>query len=157
MHKQLNKGEASAFAAQVESLFPHAHFLTKHTRIEQHDDCILIDGSSAFFQHNGRLIPLLRFVLKNDSFYSTLKKVTVDKGAIKFLTSGADVMRPGVTHCDPLVQKDELVLVIDETHKKPLAIGVALLSSQDLLTAASGKVIKSLHYVGDKLWQQYVK
>ncbi|RME78012.1 RNA-binding protein [Candidatus Woesearchaeota archaeon] len=96
----------------------------------------------------GRLAPSLKFLLKD--LY--LPKVTVDMGAVKFVVGGADIMRPGVTACDEGVMQGDLVVVVDETHGKPLAVGEALMGSEELLAATSGKVVKNLHYVGDDLW-----
>ena len=53
-----------------------------------------------------------------------LRKVAVDMGAIKFITlSGADIMRPGITKIDPLIQKGEIIEVVDETHDQSLVVG----------------------------------
>ncbi|MFX1258834.1 MAG: DUF1947 domain-containing protein, partial [Promethearchaeota archaeon] len=43
-------------------------------------------------------IPVLSFLLENKV---DLKTIVVDKGAIRFVTNGADVMRPGITSIDP--------------------------------------------------------
>ena len=49
-------------------------------------------------------------------------------GAVKFMSSGADVMRPGITELDHEIKKDEIVVVVDQTHKKPLCVSKALFS-----------------------------
>jgi len=41
---------------------------------------------------------------------------------------------------------------VEETHRKPLAIGKALMEGPQMVEADSGKAIKSIIYVGDKLW-----
>lgn len=73
-------------------------------------------------------------------------------GAIKFVTSGADIMRPGIVELEEGISKDEIICIIDENNKKPLAIGITLMSGEEIQQATSGKVIKNLHYVGDRLW-----
>ena len=73
-------------------------------------------------------------------------------GAVKFVVNGADIMRPGITHIDDDVTKNGIVAIVDERHGKPLAVGISQLSAIDLRNASSGKVIKSLHYVNDPLW-----
>jgi PUA domain protein len=45
-----------------------------------------------------------------------------------------------------------LILIVDERHGKPLAIGLSLCSSEEMKTADRGKVVKNLHYVGDRIW-----
>jgi len=45
-----------------------------------------------------------------------------------------------------------VVAVVDERHGKPLAVGVSLMSSEDILAATHGKMILSKHHVNDALW-----
>ncbi|MBU3902438.1 MAG: RNA-binding protein, partial [Candidatus Thermoplasmatota archaeon] len=59
------------------------------------------------------------------------KYVTVDKGAVKFVCNGADIMVPGVVDADSSVKKNDLVWIRDEKHKKPLAVGVALMNAEE--------------------------
>ena len=39
------------------------------------------------------------------------------------------------------------------THKKPLAIGWSLMAGREMADASKGKGIKTLHWVGDELWE----
>jgi PUA domain protein len=78
--------------------------------------------------------------------------VTIDMGAIGFITKGADVMAPGITDADPGIQKDDIVWVCDEKHHKTLAVGIALLTGEEMKLKQPGKAVKILHYVGDRLW-----
>lgn len=80
------------------------------------------------------------------------KWVEVDHGAIPFLMKGADCMVAGVHDADASIEVGELVWIRDMTHKRPLAIGWATLSGEDLKTTTKGKGIKTLHWVGDELW-----
>jgi PUA domain protein len=79
--------------------------------------------------------------------------VTVDMGAVKFVYNGADVMAPGIVNADPTIEKDDLVWVRDERNLQPLAIGKALMSGIEMISANKGKAIETLHYVGDRLWE----
>ena len=78
--------------------------------------------------------------------------VVVDKGAIRFVSNGADIMAPGIVEADPEIKEGDFVIIVEETHRKPLAIGKALMEGQQMVDADSGKAIKSITYVGDKLW-----
>jgi PUA domain protein len=60
-------------------------------------------------------------------------------------------MCPGIVSADPDIKAGDPVIIVEETHNKPLAIGTAIISGADM-KASSGKAIKSVHYVGDKLW-----
>jgi PUA domain protein len=79
--------------------------------------------------------------------------VTVDMGAVKFVYNGADVMAPGIVNADLTIERADLVWVRDEKNLQPLAIGKALMSGIEMISANNGKAIETLHYVGDKLWE----
>ena len=80
------------------------------------------------------------------------KWVEVDHGAIPFLMNGADCMVAGVQAADDSIIDGELVWIRDVTHKKPLAIGWSTMSGSELANSAKGKGIKTLHWIGDELW-----
>ena len=81
------------------------------------------------------------------------KWVDVDHGAIPFLMNGADCMVAGVQAADEDIAVGELVWIRDMTHKKPLAIGWSTMDGQEMATATKGKGIKTLHWIGDELWE----
>ncbi len=78
--------------------------------------------------------------------------VAVDHGAIRFLMNGADCMVAGVSGADAEVQEGDLVWVRDETHGRPLALGWAMMAGSEMPEATSGKAVKTVHWVGDELW-----
>lgn len=78
--------------------------------------------------------------------------VTVDTGAISFVSDGADIMRPGITEADPGIESGNLVVIVEEAHGKALAIGEAMTEGSDMV-GEQGKVIRSLHHVGDELYE----
>ena len=47
---------------------------------------------------------------------------------------------------------EDIVLIIDETHGKPLAIGISLITGEEMVKNDSGKAIETKHYVGDDIW-----
>ena len=110
---------------------------------------LLLDGEIIFFQHEGRMFPALRALLNG---LIDVPRITVDMGAVRFVVNGADIMRPGITAVDDRVKKDGIVVIVDETHGKPLAVGVSKMSAEELRAATSGKVIKSIHHINDDLW-----
>ena len=73
-------------------------------------------------------------------------------GAIKFLIGGADVMRPGIVEIDYGIAKDEPVVIVDINNQKPIAVGIALISGAEMKVTKNGRVIRNIHYVGDKIW-----
>jgi len=78
--------------------------------------------------------------------------VTVDMGAVKFLANGADVMAPGVVDADKDIGIGMAVWVRDQNNLRPLLVGTALMSGAEMTAAKNGKAVKTVHYVGDKLW-----
>jgi PUA domain protein len=81
-----------------------------------------------------------------------LKEVVVDMGAVGPVCRGADVMAPGVVRADSEIRIGELVVVTDERHRKPLAVGEALVPGERM-SGREGRVVKNLHHVGDKFWK----
>jgi PUA domain protein len=107
------------------------------------------EGRIVAFRHDDKIAPSLRLALKSQP---TCKHVTVDMGAIKFVCNGADVMGPGVVDADASIKAGDVVWVREQTHMKPLAIGIALADGV-AMPRSKGKVVQSLHYVGDSLWE----
>jgi PUA domain protein len=112
-----------------------------------------IDGKPLLADSAGRLFPTLFF----DKFLAFLPKIVVDMGAISYVCNGADVMAPGVVRIEGQFDVDDFVLIVDERHGKPLAIGSALIDSQTSKQAKHGKIAKNLHYIGDWLWKSLKK
>lgn len=100
--------------------------------------------------YQGKAFLTVRGLLKNPA---TKAYVVVDMGAVPFVTKGADVMGPGIVDADPSIAPGDLVWIKDVKNGRPLAIGEALISGEQMKTRSPGKAIKSLHYVADKLWK----
>lgn len=111
---------------------------------------IFLIGNDVFgLEFDGRLAPTVRALLQ---WPASKRWVTVDMGAVRFVTNGADTMAPGITDADPEIQPDDLVWIRDETHGKPLAIGQATMSGPELKEGTKGKVVRAVHFLGDPLW-----
>ena len=87
------------------------------------------------------------------SHLDALKWVEVDHGAIPFLMNGADCMVAGIHGAESSVAEGNLVWVRDMTHKRPLALGWAMSDAEALIENTKGKGIKTVHWVGDDLWE----
>lgn len=94
----------------------------------------------AYLQHHPRLLP----------------QVTVDMGAVRHVCNGADVMRPGIVHAEDF-QAHDLVIIVDERHGKPIAVGSALRDASDIRAQSEGKAVASRHFVGDHWWNKGTK
>ena len=78
--------------------------------------------------------------------------VMVDMGAVKFMCNGANVMRPGIRSFGEF-EKGQIVCIIEESQKKHLAVGRALVSSKEMAEMSKGIVVENLHYISDKYWE----
>ena len=114
-------------------------------------DFILINGEPNIIIIDKKPYPTLKALLNNPEIKS--KTVTVDMGAVKFMTKGADVMSPGITETDENIKPGDVVQIVDETHHKPLAIGISLITGEEMVENTNGKAIETLHYVGDNIWE----
>jgi PUA domain protein len=122
------------------------------TRVEVNEtetaEVFIFGGRPLLAKSNGVLFPTLSF----EELFAVIPKIVVDMGAVPYVCKGADVMAPGVRAIKGEFEENGPLLVVDERHGKPLAVGVALFSSEDMKARNSGKIVKNLHYVGDKLW-----
>ncbi len=117
------------------------------------DKILFINNEPCFFYHEQKLFPTLTTLQK----HLLLKKITVDMGAVRFVVNGADIMRPGIVDIEEGIFKNEAVMVIDEKNKKPIAVGYTLFTGEEIRAQTTGKVIKTLHYVGDEIWKAVQK
>jgi PUA-domain protein len=112
-------------------------------------ELILINDEPLIMILGDEPIPTLKGALK---IKIESRYVVVDMGAVQFMAKGADVMSPGITEADPNIKKGELVVVVDEIHHKPLVIGRSLISGNEMVKNRQGKAVKTLHHIGDKIW-----
>ena len=110
---------------------------------------ILVNGEPYIILIDEKPFPTLKAVIANEI---TAKTVTVDMGAIKFITNGADIMSPGVVSAEKEIRPGDIVVVVDANHKKPLAIGVSLITGMEMIKNTAGKAVETKHYVGDDIW-----
>lgn len=145
--KPLSKKEIKELNVKLE---PFGISFDKKQKMELVDEkYYFIDREMALFILNDSIIPTLKWQLTHGV---SLPAVTVDMGAVKFITNGSDVMRPGITDIPTGLEKRSIVTIIDEQNKRPIVIGELLFSSEELQEKDSGKVIKNIHYIGDDLW-----
>lgn len=119
-------------------------------KIDEFPDILLIDGQPLLMQINGKTIPTLHAMVNGEI---TTKYATVDMGAINYVIKGADIMSPGIVDADESIEAGETIVIIEETHHKPLAIGTSLISGKEMVENNKGKAIENLHYVGDQIWE----
>jgi len=151
--KRMRSKEIKAFSVQLEN--------TMGVKVFTEDDPVDLAESTDFnllFVGND----ILGIVLDGNPFltvrgvikYKPQKRfVTVDMGAVPFITNGADCMGPGIVEADESIAAGDMVWIRDINNKMPLAIGISERSGPELLEKKGGKAIKTIHNVGDKLWK----
>ncbi len=112
-------------------------------------DVVLVDGDPAVLYYQDE--PFLT-VRGANQYPPQNRVVTVDAGAVSFVSDGADVMRPGIVEADADIAAGDLVAVAEESHGKVLAVGRAKTDGDDMV-GDEGKVVESVHHVGDDLYE----
>lgn len=110
---------------------------------------ILINSNPYIILINNKPFPTLKAIMDNNIHG---KQVIVDMGAVKFMANGADVMSPGIVATDENIDKSDVVVIVDENHEKPLAIGISLITGNEMVKNDKGKAIKTIHFIGDTIW-----
>jgi len=150
--RTLSKKDLKKLNLALQEAYGIEGFFDKKDAVFLVDDRMVVrDGVACVYYHDGVIVPTLKLILKQNF----MKTITVDMGAVKHVVGGADIMRPGITHIDEGIAEDGLVVIIDEQHRKPLAIGKAMFSTEAMRAMDSGKVVKNIHYIGDDIWNFY--
>ena len=74
-------------------------------------DLVLVDGDPSVFYYEDEPFLTVRGANENPPRQGI---VTVDAGAVSFVSDGADVMRPGIVEADETISEDDLVAKADE-------------------------------------------
>lgn len=118
-------------------------------KLDGNQEIYAINGVLTFWVKDGKFIPLLSYLMNHSLPYPRVK---VDPGAVKFVSKGADVMRPGVVEIDDGISPGEVVLVEDPSHGRILSVGEAMYSSEEMESMEKGKIIKCIHSLTDPIW-----
>lgn len=141
---ELREGIEAAFGVDLSGeTFEAVEFADSDRRI------VLVDGEPTIIRTPEGPVLTVRAANARDP---DRRIIVVDAGAVAFVSDGADVMRPGIVDADADIAPGDPVLIAEETHEKILAVGRARVPGDDML-GDQGKVIDSIHHVGDDLYQ----
>merc|ERR1712012_1422760 len=122
-------------------------------KCKEHIEILAVKGELVFFrQRDGPWYPTLKLLHK---YPFMLTHEQVDKGAIRFVLSGANIMCPGLTSPGAQmtnVEKDTVVAVMAEGKQHALAIGYTKLSAADIQAKNKGIGVDNIHFLNDGLW-----
>ncbi|KAJ1936191.1 Malignant T-cell-amplified sequence 1 [Linderina macrospora] len=128
-------------------------------KCKDHITLFAIDNEILFFQHfSDPITPTLRLL---HQFPNILPHVQVDRGAIKFVLSGANIMCPGLTSPGAKLPEkslpvDTVVAVMAEGKEHALAIGVLKMSTDDIKSINKGIGVDLIQYLSDPLWKTHL-
>ncbi|CAG8467536.1 22371_t:CDS:2 [Racocetra persica] len=128
--------------------------LEQYKKLEPFDQQTIL-----FFQHfDGPYYPTLRLLHKYPDAFPRLQ---VDRGAIKFILSGANIMCPGLTskgaRMDEDLPTDTIVGVFAEGKEHALAIGLTKMSTEDIKKINKNIGVENVHYLNDPLWKSFIE
>ena len=150
----LSKKESRNTLSMLEELFRSKIDADKvEVCIDKKTKFILIDGEPMAVEDRNMLIPLLNWLIKNREKHN-IPKIIVDKGAVKPISRGADVMAPGVIGVEGSFGSNEIVIVVDEVYNAPIAVVKALIDSESLKSTSKGKVALNIHHFKDSYWKK---
>ncbi|CZS97574.1 hypothetical protein WAI453_008707 [Rhynchosporium graminicola] len=138
----------------------------------------LIGSTPLFFQHmTDALLPHLKLVHR---FPTCFPSIRIDRGAIRFVLSGATLMAPGLTSTGGRLpngddeetgaygetkgptrgwyggrelEKGEPVVICAEGKEEACAVGLLSMGTKQVKEKGKGPVVEEGHYLGDGLWR----
>ena len=113
------------------------------------DKFYLINDKPVLFQTNEKVYPTLMF----NEYLTQAPKATVDMGAIPHVCKGANVMAPGIRKLEGDFIRGDIMVVVDEKYGKPIALGETLYDSTEAGNVKQGIMIRTVHFVGDNIWE----
>ncbi len=146
--KELYPGE------DAEGLVPK-DVLVEKIRVGKGEEVFIVGQKVRFFNFSGDIFPSIHALL--EGWGKSLPRVVVDMGAVPYVVNGADVMAPGVVRVEGEFVKGSLVVVVDENHGQPLAVGNSVFSAEIIdrmgKNKEKGRVVISLHHAGDSFFK----
>jgi malignant T-cell-amplified sequence len=116
---------------------------------------VLVNNEVIFFStRDGLFFPTLRLLHK---YPMMMPKMQVDKGAIRFVLGGANIMCPGFTSpggsIPQPIEAGQPVAIYAEGKQHAMAIGLTKMSTEQIVQVNKGIAVDTMHYLMDGLWQ----
>ncbi|KAJ5811718.1 hypothetical protein N7474_008019 [Penicillium riverlandense] len=144
------------FEPYIEEILPKKASL-EVVKLPERATLYTIDSKPLFFQpFDGPPIPHLKLV---HQFPSAIPTVQIDRGAIRFVLSGATLMAPGLTSpggrlpdAEHAIEAGQVVGVKAEGKEEVCLVGVLKAGTEEIKSKGKGIVMDEGHYLGDGLW-----
>ncbi|KAJ5432625.1 Translation machinery-associated protein 20 [Penicillium daleae] len=116
-----------------------------------------IDSTPLFFQRfDDPPIPHLRLL---HAYPTALPTIQIDRGAIRFVLSGATLMAPGLTSpggrlpdAEHALEAGQVVAIKAEGKEEICLVGALKVGTEEMKSKGKGVVMDEGHYLGDGLW-----
>lgn len=156
----------------IDEVLPKKSSLTQ-MKLPDRASLYVIDNEPVFFQYdNGAtLLPHLKLVHRFPQAFPTIR---IDRGAIRFVLSGATLMAPGLTspggrlpeprqvetegvdeegRWSRELEKEEPVVIMAEGKENACAVGLLVAGTKEVKDKGKGPVVEEAHFLGDGLWK----
>ncbi|EDO06456.1 hypothetical protein BBOV_II005020 [Babesia bovis T2Bo] len=142
-----------AFRGTIDDVLPKKGQIIL-AKCQDHLTLLLVGGEITFFQvREGPWIPTMRLLHKYPTMMPTMQ---VDKGALKFILRGSNIMCPGLTspggRMDD-VDKGQVVQITVDGREHACAVGVTTMSTAEIREKNKDICIENLHYLNDGIWK----
>jgi len=116
-----------------------------------------LENNPLFWQHmDDPIIPHLRVV---HQFPQCFSRIGIDRGAIRFVLSGATLMAPGLTSkggrlpdADEELKAGGVAVIEAEGKEEACLVGQLRMGTEEIKEMKKGVVMDTGHYLGDGLW-----
>eukprot|EP01031_Cornospumella_fuschlensis_P028269 gene28269-34136_t len=116
---------------------------------------VVINNEVVFFNiHGGPFFPTLKILHK---YPNMMTRMQTDKGAIRFVLGGANIMCPGFTSAGGVIPAglaaDTPVAIYAEGKEHAMAVGLTKMSGDEMRSVNKGVGVETVHFLMDGLWQ----
>lgn len=137
----------------IETILPKKSMLV--AKAQDGVQLIIVNNEIMFYnQHNGPFLPTLKLVHK---YPTMMNRMQTDKGAIRFVLGGANIMCPGFTSPGGSIPKPleagSPVAIYAEGKEHAMAVGITKMSTEQIYSINKGIAVETIHYLMDGLWQ----
>lgn len=123
-------------------------------KCQDHLTLLTVGGEILFFQvRDGPWIPSIRLIHKYPNMLPTMQ---VDKGALKFILRGSNVMCPGLTSEGGAMDEVEsgvVVKILVDGREHACAVGVTTMSTAEIREKNKDVCIENMHFLNDGIWK----
>jgi PUA domain protein len=162
---QLNKSELKSVKKSLVENFPGIECLLEDLlpkkktifkiklRMQDKSEIIVVDDEIVCFSRYKKWVPTLKLL---HAYPELGKKFKVDRGAIKFVLNGANIMCQGFTSAGGELgeaKKGDIIVIMAEDKEHALAIGELVMSSEEIRNINKDVGVENLHFIGDDLWK----